>query len=363
MNDAIKLLLESGIVNEETREAIQEAWDAKLNEARDTIRAELREEFAQRYDHDKTVMVEALDRLVTDKLMEELKEFHSERLGLAEDRVKAQTVLRENATKFNGFMVSKLAEEITELQKDRKAHSAKMVKLESFVMHALAREIGEFAKDKKAVVESRVKLVAEARKQLTTLKARFIKENTQKLTKAVARHLKSELTQLQEDIKSARENSFGRRIFEAFATEFGATHLNEKAEMRKLMSVIKQKEKQIAEAVQQVAKAKTLVESKEKEIRIIRESSERQTVLDELIGTLNEEKAGVMRNLLENVQTSRLKSAFEKYLPAVLAERSLQTTVKKPLTESRSTVTGDKSAAATDDKNNIIDIKRLAGLN
>ena len=59
MLDAIKPLLDSGIINESTQQAINEAWEAKLSEAKETVRAELREEFAQRYQHDKQVMVEA----------------------------------------------------------------------------------------------------------------------------------------------------------------------------------------------------------------------------------------------------------------------------------------------------------------
>jgi hypothetical protein len=57
---------------------------------------------------------------------------------------------------------------------------------------------------------------------------------------------------------------------------------------------------------------------------------------------LNKEKQEVMRNLLESVQTPRLKNAFEKYLPAVLTDRSVK--APKVITESVSTVTGDKSA-------------------
>lgn len=363
MIDAMKPLLESGIINEETREAINEAWNAKLNEAREEIRSEMREEFAQRYDHDKAVMVEALDRLVTDKLMEEIQQVQAERLALAEDRVKAQVKLREDSTRFNNFMVSKLAEEISELHKDRKTQKSALVKLESFVMHALARELNEFAQDKREVVETKVRLVKEARQQLSALKKRFVAENSAKLSKSVAGHLKSELTQLHEDIKVARENSFGRRIFEAFATEFGATHLNENAEIRKLMAVIKEKDAALTESRKQAQQAKMIVESKEKQIRVIQESTKRQELLDELLGTLKEDKASVMRNLLENVQTARLKGAFEKYLPAVLAERAtVESTFKKPLVESRAAVTGDKSAAV-EDKNNVIDLKRLAGLN
>ena len=79
MLDAItKPLLESGIINEETSIAINEAWETKLNEAKEQVRAELREEFAQRYEHDKNVMVEALDKMVTDGLSEEIQEFQTD---------------------------------------------------------------------------------------------------------------------------------------------------------------------------------------------------------------------------------------------------------------------------------------------
>ena len=140
----------------------------------------------------------------------------------------------------------------------------------------------------------------------------------------------------------SRENNFGRRIFEAYAAEFGATHLNENAEVRKLHDVIAHKDEQLAEATQTLTKAKTLVESKEREIRIIKESNERQATMDDLLRPLNEEKREVMRNLLESVQTTRLKNAFEKYLPAVLEDRSAK--AAKVIVESVSEVTGDKSA-------------------
>ena len=361
MLDSLKPLLDSDLINEETRSEITEAWEAKLNEAREQVRAELREEFAQRYEHDKTVMVEALDRMVTEGLAVELEQVKAEKQSLAEDRVRFQAKMKESSTKFNDFMVTKLAEEIGELRKDRKMHTEGVAKLESFVVHALAREIREFAQDKQDVVETKVRLVREARKQLETLKARFVTESAQKMSNAVGRHLKAELGQLQEDIKVARENNFGRRIFEAYAAEFGATHLNEKAEVRKLHDVIARREQQLGEAIKLGAKAKTLVESKEREIRIIRESNQRESALEELLAPLNQEKAGVMRNLLESVQTARLSGAFEKYLPAVLADRSVK--ASKVITENVSVATGDKSARVQEeDRSNVIDLKRLAGL-
>ena len=340
MLDAIKPLLDSDLINEEAQQQISEAWEAKLNEAREQVRAELREEFAQRYEHDKQVMVEALDRMITDGLTAEL------------DQVKAEK--------------QALAEEIGELRKDRKMHTEGVQKLENFVVHALAREIQEFATDKQDVVNTKVRLVREARKQLETLKARFVTESARKMSSAVSTHLKAELSQLQEDIRVARENNFGRRIFEAYASEFGATHLNEKQEVRKLHDTIAAKDAKLSEAIKFAQKAKTLVESKEREMRILKESNQREAALEELLAPLNKEKAEVMRNLLESVQTSRLSNAFEKYLPAVLEDRSVK--AKKVITETFNEATGDKSARSpdadqvADNTSNVIDLKRLAGL-
>jgi hypothetical protein len=185
------------------------------------------------------------------------------------------------------------------------------------------------------------------------------------MSQAVSQHLKTELGQLHEDIKVARENNFGRRIFEAYAAEFGATHLNEKAEVRKLQNTIAAREHQLSEAIKLSRRAKVLVESKEREIRMINESNVRQNTLEELLSPLNEEKRETMRNLLESVQTARLKNAFEKYLPAVLAEGK-SAKARQVIVENVSEVTGNKTAHRQDDdtadNSNVIAIKRLAGL-
>ena len=74
-----------------------------------------------------------------------------------------------------------------------------------------------------------------------------------------------------------------------------------------------------------------------------------------------------MSELLESVQTAKLQSAFEKYLPAVLNNTAAVAPRKAMLAESRLEVTGDKAAKtnveSTDAHNNVIELKRLAGLN
>lgn len=364
MLEAIKPLLDSGIINEETETAINEAWEAKLSEAKETVRAELREEFAQRYEHDKSVMVEALDKMVNESLTTELQEFAEDKKRLAEDRVKFNTKMSETADKFKGFLVGKLTDELKELREDRKAMAGTMGKVEQFVIRQLAEEIKEFEQDKKDVVETKVKLVSSAKEKLDELKTKFVARSSALVKETVAKNLESELHQLKEDIQSARENMFGRRLFEAFASEFAGTHLNENKEIKKLQSIIAEKDEKLAEATQAEEDAKKLVESKESEIKVIKESSERKETLNGLLKTLNKEKATVMSDLLESVQTDKLQSAFDKYLPAVLNNSKMEQASKQVLSENKKEVTGDKTAkdVVKEDGSNIIQLKRLAGL-
>jgi hypothetical protein len=362
MLDAIKPLLDSGLINEDVSRELNEAWDQKLTETREQVRAELREEFAQRFEHDKSVMVEALDRMVTEGLQSEIQALSAEKQQLAEDRVKFQKTIKESANKFDNFMVAKLAEEIGELRRDRKVHNEGFAKLEQFVVKALASEITEFAQDKRDLVETKVRLISEARSKLESLKSRFVKESAERMNAAVTSHLKQEMKQLKEDIQVARENNFGRRIFEAYVSEFSSTHLRENRKVRELNQVIDHKNRQLEEAIRIAEERKALSESKDHEIRKIRDSNQRQAVMEELLGPLNEDKRAVMKNLLESVQTTRLKNAYEKYLPAVLADANSKS--RKVISESVREVTGDKTvpAAQDQDRSNVIDIKRLAGL-
>ena len=284
MFDALKPLLDSGIVNEETKTEIQEAWETKLNETREEIRGELRDEFSRRYEHDKTTMVESLDKMVNENLTKELEKIAEERKALEEDRVKFNVKMNENTDKVKNFMLSKLGAELSELNEDRKVQAETLDKLQKFVVKALAEEIAEFHKDKEAVVETRVKLVAEGKKQLDESK------------------------------KDAETKS-------------------------------------------------TLVESKEAEIRKINDRIVRDQKLNEMMNPLSKDQKTVMQDLLENVITDKLDATFNKYLPAVLKNEVKADSKKSAIMESKEVTGNKKESVNAEDEGNIIEIKRLAGLN
>jgi len=357
MFDALKPLLDSGIVNEETRTEIQEAWETHVTEAREEIRGELREEFSRRYEHDKNTMVEALDKMVTEGLKSEIEQVVAERTKLEEDRVSFNAKI----PKFEGFMATKLAEELAERNEDRKAQSVTLEKLQSFVVNALAEEIAEFHKDKQSVVETKVKLVAEGKKQIESLKTKFIDRASTLVQKTVTENLNNELTQLKEDIKQARQNNFGRQLFETFAAEFATSHLNENADIKDLQNKVKDAEAKLAESTTAITEKSALVESKEAEIRRIKDRIARDSMLSQMMAPLNKDQKDVMNSLLESVQTTRLDVTFNKYLPAVLKNDTKKT--NKVLAETKE-VTGNKRKTKVNesDEGKIIEMKKLAGL-
>ena len=123
------------------------------------------------------------------------------------------------------------------------------------------------------------------------------------------------------------------------------------------------------EEAKRVAETSTkLVESKNREIKVIQESVNRKKVLAELLSPLNKAKASVMADLLEGVQTNKLRSVYDKYLPAVLNETKPvskgSSDSKAVLTETKRAMTGDKTAkpSVQYDTDNVVAIKRLAGL-
>jgi len=361
MLDVLKQLFESNVVSEEIKASIEDAWNKKIQENRESVATELREEFAQKYEHDKAQLVESVEKMMEDRLSAEIVEFVEDKKQLVEAKAKYAKKMKTDSKKMEEFVLRQLKSELSELHEDQKVMSKNFAKLEEFVVRQLAKEIAEFATDRKEVVETKVKLVKEAKSQLEVVKANFIKKSAAIVEATVVKTLKSEIHQLKEDISSARSNDFGRRIFEAFASEYTHSYLSEKGEVANLMDALKKKEQELVEAKTIAVKKSKLVESKEQEISRMRDLTARKEVISELLSPLSKDKREVMSNLLESVQTSKLRSAYDKYLPAVMSDSSA---TKKALVEAKE-ITGNKPNTSTNNaasESNIVDIRRLAGL-
>lgn len=365
MLDAFKKLFESGVISEEVKSEVETAWNSRLQETRDQLTAELREEFAQRYEHDRAAMVEAIDSMIGESMEREIAEFVADRKSLAEAQAQYAAKMTKDAKVLESFVVQNLAKELGEFQSDRQKVAENFAKLEAFVIEALASEIKEFAEDKKDLAETKVRLVREAKDRFAKIKSDFVTKSAKIVESTVTKHLNSEISQLREDIEGARQNHFGRKIFEAFSNEYMASYVNEKSTTARLLKIVDKKEAELAEAQKAVADAQALVESKEREARINKDLMERATVMQELLAPLSGEKKSVMGQLLESVQTSKLSVAFDKYLPAVM-EGKAQTKAPKQALNEGTVITGDKPTKITAETqvgiDNLIDIRKLAGL-
>ena len=355
MIDAISKLVESGAISEDVQKGIQEAWDSKIKENKEVVGAELREEFAKRYEHDKSNMIEAIDSMMNEKLSEEITKFVEDRKALAQEKIAYKENVGKHSAKLESFMLSKLSEELKELHGDRKGVHENFKKMEEFVVGALAKEIKEFHEDKKGVVETKVKLVAEAKKQMAKMKEAFITRSAKVVESAVNKKLAEELKSLKEDITAARTVNFGKKIFEAFASEYQNSYLNEKSETAKLMKVVDETTMKLKDAEKAIEEKQAVIESKNAESKRQADLMERKEKMAEMLKPLGKEKSEVMSQLLESVQTAKLQSSFDKYLPHVMADKAVTREGAKVLSESG----GDRAQREDADLTNI---RKLAGI-
>jgi len=361
-------LLEGTELSEEVRSSIQEAWESKISEAREELSAELREEFAQRYEHDKGLVVEAMDNFISTRVEAEIAELAEDKKALAKEQVKYRKAVSEHAKLLDKFVTEMVAKEVKELRADRSRVAEHVGKLDEFVTEQLAEELKEFHEDKKALVEQKVKMVREGKKQIAEAKKDFISKAANKVEGVINKVITEEVKSFKDDITAARENDFGRRIFEAFANEYGTSYLNEAKEIKSVQKKLAAMEVALKEAQEKIADGKDAIKLAESKTRIAEDRYSRKEKLDELMRPLGKEKKEIMSDLLESVKTENLQKQFDKYLPSVLDGEAPR--VKKALTESVTKEhTGNKKATvkadADDNTESVVEIntiRKLAGL-
>jgi len=361
----IEKILGSEVLSEEVKQSVTEAWNARLAEAREEITAELREEFAGRYENDKAQIVEAMDAMLNDTIKTELDEFAQDKAKLAEDRVAYKKAVKEHAKLLDKFIMSVLKTEITELREDREAQKANFGKLENFVLEQLTKELNEFHEDKRSLVEQKVKMVTEGKKVIAEARENFVKNAAAKVEKIIENALTGELTTLKEDIQKAKENEFGRKIFETFSAEFMTSTLAEGTQVAKLSRQIEEVKAQLDEAKEVITNKEVAIMEAKREAKIAKDMTDRKAALSEMMAPLGKDQKEIMGALLESVKTEKLRDAFNKYLPNVLKEDAqVSQKEKAKLTETTKVVTGNKATSQSETGSaEIINLKKLAGIN
>ena len=399
MTKKLEELLENEVLGPEVKSALQEAFQAKIKQAE----AQLQEDYAARYANDKQQLVEAMDNMMSDTIRSELEEFAEDRAALIAQKAKlsretlaakriAEAKVAQHTKLLNAFIAKQLKEEVAEFVSDRKTlesqrkQMAKQVeairesakkstqdrisKLEGFVVKKLSEEIAEFETDKKALIEQRAKLAAEGKQKINETKAAFLSKATTTLDKTLNEVIRKELVQWRDDIKVARENNFGRRIFEAVASEYMASYLSEGSEVKKLQRQLAESQSRIDEAKKQITEKTKLVESAAAQIKAANDRTQRLELMSEMLAPLARDKKAVMEEMLQDIKTVNLKEAFNRYLPTVMngeATGAIRQKLSENATNKSVAFTGDRpnklSEAVREDNQDIGQILYLAGIN
>lgn len=359
----IKQILSEGLnLPENVQAEVLEAWEARIADAE----ASLREEFAAKYEHDKQTIVETMDAFINSKLAAELEEFSRDKMALATERARLKEATQEQVKKFASFVAESLEKEIAEFRSERKLVESKLSVMEHFVAKKLFEEISEFEEDKKELIAEKVRVVTEGRRQIVEAKNKFLKVAAKVVSEKTNKALKRELTVLKEDIQQAKQNDFGRRLFETFASEYMVSHLNESKALNTLKQQLAQTNDQLNAITESFSAVKAELDGAKKVLSESKKVADRQRILSEMVAPLSQSKRAVMLSLLENVATDKLNAAYQKYLPVVLKGENNTNKGKGVLSESRTEFTGNRASQARPgdeaEQSEITELRRLAGV-
>ena len=288
MDEILKKLLKSELLSEETKAEISEQWSTTV----ETFKTQVREEVSM--------------------------EVRSE---LAEQWISERDEL---INKIDQFFAEALENEITELKDD----------ISRF------RDIeAEYAE---RIVENKHEMAVQLDEELDNL--------VDKIDAFFEARLNLELEELKEDLEVAKQNEFGKRIFEAFATTYNKAYVDEDSIQTKLAIT----EAKLEDAEHQLA---TLEQQKE---LMIRESK-----MDQVLANLSGKKREHMAMVLRNVETERLEESYKYFIGRVLKEDN-KTVLESEQQNKTTLVTGvklnEQLSPSKTNGNDLANLKRLAGI-
>lgn len=293
MNEILSKLLESELLSEDTKAQISEQW---------------------------TASVEAFKKQVREETQNEV------RLQLSEQWIAERDEL---IGKVDEFVAEALQNELSELRSD----------VERF--RDLEAEYAE------KLVEQKHEMAKEVASELDTL--------VDKIDAFFEMRLQAEMEELKEDLEDVKKNEFGRRIFEAFASEFSKSHVDENAVQRRLMAV-----------ESKLADAEELLAEREQELnQIVREAK-----MEQVLAPLTGKKREQMAMLLKPVETAKLEESYKFFIGRILKEDAqpaksvLSESVEKKtiLVTGEQASTGDRASARSALSEDLQKMKRLAGI-
>lgn len=221
-----------------------------------------------------------------------------------EDAFKAQ--LEEATTAAKDETAADVRAELTEQWVTERDNLIEAI--DTKVGEMLVQEIAELKED----IESFRDLEAEYAEKLVEAKGEMgdelkgdLKELVEKIDSFLEMRLKSEMSELKEDIAEVRKNDFGRRIFEAVEAEFNDNHADKASAAKSLR-----------ETKARLADTETALEESESKLAAM----QRTQKLDEVLSPLAGQQRDVMEAILKTVPTDKLEEGYKTFIGRVIRE-------------------------------------------
>lgn len=254
MDEILNKLLQSELLSEETKAEISEQWTASVEAFKTQVREEVSGE----------VRSELAGQWITER--------------------------DELINKVDGFVAEALTKEIEELKGD----------IERF--RDLEAEYAE------KLVEEKHKLAGEVAQELDGL--------VDKIDAFFEMRLTAEMEELKEDLEVVKQNDFGRKMFEAFASTYAKHYVDEDAVQSKLVVA----ESKLADAEKQLS---ALEDERNKMIR--------EAKMEQVLSSLTGKKREQMAMVLKNVDTARLEESYKFFIGRILKEEEAAPAAKPVL--------------------------------
>lgn len=286
MNELLKKLLADSVLTEETRQELEAAFKVQLDEVVKSAREEATAE-------------------VTKELNEQWI-------------VERETLIEALDSKVTEFMEG----EVSELRKD----------IESF------RDLDVETQEYKL----------ELREEFKTAVKTDIASLIEQLDVFLEVRLTAELEELRGDVEEIKKNEFGKKVFEAFISEFKLHYASDDSI-----------EARLNETEQRLDDTLTALEESEKSRTALERSIKMEKVLAPLTGTQRE----VMEAILKRFDTNGLEEAYKTYLSKVLKEtvKTDETSEKETavLAEGKETTKVKGVVKTGDDKQRIVESTKI----
>lgn len=356
---SIEKILDGMPLDDDAKARVTESWQAALKDAKIAMEAQIRAEFTERYEAD-------------------LGKIHNSFGIFLEERIKPHVEELQEGVAQVDAMKSRYAEKTAKIKEAAQAHvRKKLAAVEAAVEANIRKELDELHEDVVANRRAVLQSITEKRAELERERQTFRTKAGSVLENIINVKLPKQLDELREDIQAARQDNFGREVFEAFTTTFRSQFFNSSAEFKKLgerIATLESENKKIkVKAARAVKESQDRAAAEATARKKLQESVTRGQIMARLLKPLSGTARVQMKTLLEATKTNKLETTFKKALPQIVKENRKPKSTKsaRKLNEGKSNVrqvefrsggTAPLTEEAYDQfEDEVSDIRRLAG--